>query len=129
MITSPYDKYRQSSVQTSSPAQLLLMMFDGAIRFGKAALEGIESADFNKVSTNLGKAQTIVNELITTLDNSYEVSKGLASMYEYINYLFIESNIKKSKEQAEEAIGYLLELRQTFAQASKMTAEQDLQHG
>lgn len=129
MITSPYDKYRQSSVQTSSPAQLLLMMFDGAIRFGKAALEGIESADFNKVSTNLGKAQTIVNELITTLDNSYEVSKGLSSMYEYINYLFIESNIKKSKEQAEEAIGYLLELRQTFAQASKMTAEQEPQHG
>ncbi|WNS42670.1 flagellar export chaperone FliS [Paenibacillus sp. MMS20-IR301] len=129
MITSPYDKYRQSSVQTSSPAQLLLMMFDGAIRFGKAALEGIDSADFNKVSTNLGKAQTIVNELITTLDNSYEVSKGLASMYEYINHLFIESNIKKSKEQAEEAIGYLMDLRQTFAQASKMTAGQDLQHG
>ncbi|MEK3696704.1 flagellar export chaperone FliS [Paenibacillus sp. FSL R10-2199] len=129
MITSPYDKYRQSSVQTSSPAQLLLMMFDGAIRFGKAALEGIDSADFNKVSTNLGKAQTIVNELITTLDDSYEVSKGLASMYEYINYLFIESNIKKSKEQAEEALGYLLELRQTFAQASKMNTAQDQQHG
>ncbi|NQX47200.1 flagellar export chaperone FliS [Paenibacillus tritici] len=129
MITSPYDKYRQSSVQTSSPAQLLLMMFDGAIRFGKAALEGIDSSDFNKVSTNLGKAQTIVNELITTLDNTYEVSKGLASMYEYINYLFIESNIKKSKEQAEEAIGYLLELRQTFAQASKMNITQDQQHG
>ncbi|MNY75316.1 hypothetical protein D3C86_2145640 [compost metagenome] len=50
-------------------------------------------------------------------------------MYEYINYLFIESNIKKSKEQAEEAIGYLLELRQTFAQASKMTAGQEPQHG
>lgn len=129
MITSPYDKYRQSSVQTSSPAQLLLMLFDGAIRFGKAALEGIDSADFSKVSVNLGKAQTIVNELIATLDNSYEVSKGLASMYEYINYLFIQSNIKKSKEQAEEAISYLLELRQTFAQASKMTAGQDLQHG
>ncbi|WP_151733763.1 flagellar export chaperone FliS [Paenibacillus tengchongensis] len=129
MITSPYDKYRQSAVQTSNPSQLLLMLFDGAIRFGKAALEGIESADFNKVSTNLGKAQTIVNELIATLDSSYDVSKNLAAIYEYINYLFIESNVKKSKSQAEEAIGYLVELRQSFAQAAKMTAGLDLQHG
>ncbi|WP_410512602.1 flagellar export chaperone FliS [Paenibacillus sp. BR2-3] len=129
MITSPYDKYRQSSVKTSSPAQLLLMLYDGAIRFVKVALEGMDAADFEKVSTNLGKAQTIVNELITTLDNTYEVSQSLAALYEYINHLFIVSNIKKSKEPAEEAMGYLLELRQTFAQAAKMTTGQDLQHG
>ncbi|MDQ0192178.1 flagellar export chaperone FliS [Paenibacillus wynnii] len=129
MITSPYDKYRQSSVQTSSPSQLLLMLFDGAIRFAKAALEGLECTDYEKVNTNLVKSQNIVNELITTLDHTYEVSNSLASLYEYINHLFIESNIKKSKEQAEEALGYLMELRQTFAQAAKIPAGQDLQHG
>lgn len=129
MITSPYDKYRQSSVQTSSPGQLLLMLFDGAIRFSKAGVEGIAAADFNKVSTNFGKAQSIVNELIATLDKGYDVSQNLAALYEYINHLLIESNVKKAKEPAEEAIGYLLELRQTFAQAAKMTAGQELQHG
>lgn len=129
MITSPYDKYRQSSVQTSSPAQLLLMLYDGAIRFGKTALEGMEAADYEKVNVNLGKAQTIVNELIATLDLKYEVSNSLASLYEYINYLLIESNIKKSKDQTEEAIGYLIELRQTFAQAAKLAASQEIQHG
>lgn len=129
MITSPYDKYRQSSVTTSSPSQLLLMLFDGAIRFGKSAMEAMDGGDYSKVSTNLGKAQTIVNELITTLDQTYDVSKSLSALYEYINYLFIESNIKKSKEQAEEAIGYLFELRQTFAQAAKVAAGQELQHG
>jgi flagellar protein FliS len=129
MIRSPYDKYRQSSVNTSSPSQLLLMMFDGAIRFGKAALEGMETSDYSKVSTNLGKAQTIVNELITTLDNSYDVSKSLAALYEYINHLLIESNIKKTKAPAEEAIGYLMELRVTFAEAAKLTAGQDQNHG
>lgn len=129
MITSPYDKYRQSSVKTSSPAQLLLMLFDGAIRFAKTAVEGFETADYEKVNINLTKAQAIVSELSATLDPSYEVSKGLAAMYEYINYLFTESNIKKSKAQAEEAVGYLQEFRQTFAQAAKMTAGQDLKHG
>lgn len=129
MITSPYDKYRQSAVQTSSPSQLLLMLFDGAIRFGKTAIEGIDEHDFEKVSTFLGKSQAIVNELSATLDRKYDVAKTLAPLYEYINYLFIQSNIKKSKVEAEEAIGYLQELRQSFAQAAKMTAGQDLQHG
>jgi flagellar secretion chaperone FliS len=129
MITSPYDKYRQSSVQTSSPAQLLLMLYDGAIRFCKAAIEGLDSVDYAKVNTSLGKAQTIVTELITTLDRSYEVSNQLYSLYEYINHLLIQANIKKKKEPIEEAIGYLLELRQTFAQAAAMTAGQDLQNG
>ncbi|WP_342479163.1 flagellar export chaperone FliS [Paenibacillus sp. FSL H7-0350] len=129
MITSPYDKYRQSAVQTSSPGQLLLMLFDGAIRFGKTAMEGIVETDYEKVSTNLGKAQTIVSELLTTLDRNYDVAKTLAPLYEYINYLFIQSNIKKSKAEAEEAIGYLQELRESFAQAAKMTAGQDLKHG
>ncbi|MCL6601864.1 MAG: flagellar export chaperone FliS [Paenibacillus sp.] len=129
MITSPYDKYRQSSVQTSSPAQLLLMMYDGAIRFCKVAIEGMNSVDYTKVNTNLGKAQTIVSELVTTLDRSYDVSKSLDSLYEYINYLLIQANIKKIKEPIEEAVGYLLELRQTFAQAATMTGGQDNQHG
>lgn len=129
MITSPYDKYRQSSVQTSSPAQLLLMLFDGAIRFVKAGIEGLESTDYEKVNTNLGKAQTIICELTATLDMSYDVSKGLSAMYEYINYLLIQANIKKSKTQAEEAVGYLQEFRQTFAQAAKIAAGQEVQHG
>ncbi|MFD1776628.1 flagellar export chaperone FliS [Paenibacillus rhizophilus] len=129
MITSPYDKYRQSAVQTSSPSQLLLMLFDGAIRFGKSAMEGMDAADYEKVNTNLGKVQSIVNELIITLDRSYEVSNGLYALYEYTNHLLIQANIKKAKEPVEEALGYLSELRQAFAQAAKMTAGQEIQNG
>ena len=129
MITSPYDKYRQSAIQTSSPSQLLLMLFDGAIRFGKTAIEGIDEQNYEKVSTFLGKSQAIVNELSATLDRKYDVAKTLAPLYEYINYLFIQSNIKKSRAEAEEAIGYLVDLRQTFAQAAKIAAGQEIQHG
>ncbi|MEK3790874.1 flagellar export chaperone FliS [Paenibacillus sp. FSL R7-0204] len=129
MITSPYEKYRQSAVSTSSPGQLLLMLYDGAIRFGKAAMDGIDASDFNSVSVNVGKVRAIIKELSFSLDSTYEVSNGLKTLYEYIDHLFMETNINKSKVQAEEAIGYLLELRQTFAQAAKMTAGQDLKHG
>ncbi len=120
MIMSPYDKYRQSSVQTSSPAQLLLMMYDGAIRFTRMGLEGIKGQDFQQANTFLNKTQTIVNELIITLDHTFEVSQGLSRLYEYINYLLIQANIKKETAPAEEALGYLIELRETWAQAARM---------
>ncbi|WP_019635626.1 flagellar export chaperone FliS [Paenibacillus fonticola] len=120
MITSPYDKYRQSSVQTSTPSQLLLMLYDGAIRFVRGGIEGIKEGDYDKVNTLLNKAQSIVTELTVTLDYSYEVSKGLASLYEYINHLLIDANIKKTAPPAEEALGYLLDLRDTWAQAAKL---------
>ncbi|MBE0341023.1 flagellar protein FliS, partial [Paenibacillus sp. 28ISP30-2] len=58
MISSPYEKYKQSSVQTSTPGQLIIMLYDGAIRFVKAGLEGISSNDIAKANINLGKAQT-----------------------------------------------------------------------
>ncbi|MGM1050434.1 flagellar export chaperone FliS [Paenibacillus sp. N3/727] len=120
MIASPYDKYRQSSVQTSTPAQLLLMTYDGAIRFVRGGLDGLREQDYQKANTFLNKTQTIVSELIVTLDYSFEVSKGLASLYEYINHLLIQANIKKEVAPAEEALGYLVELRETWAQAAKM---------
>ncbi|WP_336762385.1 flagellar export chaperone FliS [Paenibacillus sp. USHLN196] len=119
MITSPYDKYKQSSVQTSTPGQLVIMLYDGAIRFTKMGLEGIKSKDYSKANINLGKAQTIISELMSTLNLSYPVSKDLFSLYEYMNHLLIQANIKKDIEHGEEALGYFQELRETWVEASK----------
>ncbi|MCM3174163.1 flagellar export chaperone FliS [Paenibacillus sp. FSL R5-0623] len=124
MIKSPYDKYRQSSVQTSSPSQLVVMLYDGAIRFARTGIEGLKQNDYEATSLNLGKAQTIISELMSTLDNSVEISKGLYSMYEYTNYLLVQANIQKQPDKAEEAIGYLTDLRETWIQASKIAVSQ-----
>lgn len=130
MLKSPYDKYRQSSVQTSTPAQLVIMLYDGAIRFAKTAIDGLNKKDLEKSNLNFGKAQTIISELMSTLDYSIEVSKGLYSLYEYINHLLVEANIHKNPAKAEEAIGYLTDLRDTWIQASKLAAGQaEIAHG
>ncbi|MGR6546070.1 flagellar export chaperone FliS [Paenibacillus tundrae] len=129
MITSPYEKYRQSSVQTSTPEQLLIMLYDGAIRFIKTGIDGMKHQDLEKINLNLGKAQTIVSELMSTLDSSIEVSKGLLALYEYVNHLLSQSNIKKVPEPAEEALGYLTELRETWAEAIKVAGNQERVHG
>lgn len=125
LITSPYDKYRQSSVQTSNPAQLVIMLYDGAIRFVKTAIDGLAQKDNEKTSLNLGKAQTIISELMSTLDRSYDIAKNLHSLYEYTNYLLVEANIRKDVAKAEEAVGYLTDLRETWLQASKIAAGQE----
>lgn len=122
MSKSPYEKYRQSSVQTSSPGQLLIMLFDGAIRFVRSGIEGIESSDLTKASLNLGKAQTIISELSSTLDRSYDISKNLSALYEYINHLLIQANVSKNKGPAVEALGYLKDLKETWVEANKLTA-------
>ncbi|WP_416293765.1 flagellar export chaperone FliS [Paenibacillus illinoisensis] len=126
MIKSPYDQYRQSSVQTSSPGQLLIMLYDGAIRFVRTAIDGMGSKDYQKVTLNLGKAQTIVSELSVTLDRSADIAKNLNALYEYINFLLIDANTKKSAEPAEEALGYLKELKETWVQANKMVSSSEL---
>ncbi|WP_433747770.1 flagellar export chaperone FliS [Paenibacillus amylolyticus] len=122
MISSPYEKYKQSSVQTSTPGQLVIMLYDGAIRFTKTGLEGIEARDYFKANVNLGKAQTIISELMSTLNQSYPVAKTLFSLYEYMNYLLIQANIKKETKYGEEVLGYLQELRETWVVASKQVA-------
>lgn len=128
MITSPYEKYRQSSVTTSTPGQLLIMLYDGAIRFIRGGIEGIQERDFDKTNTMLNKAQAIISELMVTLDYGYAISQNLASLYEYINRQLLKANIKKEAAPAEEALGYLLDLREAWVQAAKV-AGSDGNHG
>ncbi|WP_058830194.1 flagellar export chaperone FliS [Paenibacillus polymyxa] len=126
MISSPYEKYKQSSVQTSTPGQLIIMLYDGAIRFVRAGLDGISSNDIAKANINLGKAQSIISELMSTLNHSYDISKNLYALYEYMNYLLIQTNIKKKIESGEEVLGYLQELRETWIAVNKLTAGMSL---
>ncbi|WP_046227679.1 flagellar export chaperone FliS [Paenibacillus dauci] len=119
MISSPYEKYRQNAVQTS-PGQLLIMLYDGAIRFILAAIDGVDQKDHIKSNTNFGKAQTIISELRATLNHSYEIAGSLEKLYEYMNYLLIQANIKKNVEPAEEVLGYLRDLRESWVEANKI---------
>lgn len=129
-MKSPYDKYRQSSVQTSSPTQLVVMLYDGAIRFTRMGIEGLKQNDYEKTSLNLGKAQTIISELMSTLDDKVDISKSLFALYEYMNYLLVQANIQKHPDKAEEAIGYMTDLRETWLQASKLAVGQsETAHG
>jgi len=112
------NKYLETTVQTASPAQLLLMLYDGAIRFCKLGIEGIKEDDVEKKHTNLTKVQSIIFELMSTLDKDIEVSDGLLRLYEYFIHRLTEANTRKDEEPAEEVLNYLVDLKQTWVQAA-----------
>lgn len=119
MINSPYEKYRQTSVQTSNPGQLVILLYDGAIRFVRTAVEAIRKQDMEQANLNFGKAQNIISELMATLDPAYDISKSLLTLYDYMKYLLIQANVKKNEEPAVEVLGYLQQLRETWVEAGR----------
>lgn len=119
MISNPHQKYQQSSIQTASPGQLLLMLYDGAIRFVKLGIEGIEENNIEKKNNNLIKAQKIINELIASLNFDYTISTNLIAIYEYMIYQLIQANIKNDQQFAIEILQYLIEMKESWQQLMK----------
>ncbi len=67
---SSYQRYRAVKIQTASPAQIMLMLYDGAIRFAKIAKNKIDEGDMSSKGTYVGKVQAIISELMSSLDFS-----------------------------------------------------------
>ncbi|MDG0811868.1 flagellar export chaperone FliS [Cohnella rhizosphaerae] len=122
MLKSPYQAYQQSSVQTSTPIQLVLMLYDGAIRYTRASAEAIRAKDYNTANLNLKKAQSVIHELTASLNFDFEVSKNLASLYEYFLHTLIQANIKKDARCADEVTEHLNDLREAWRQTAKLAA-------
>lgn len=111
--------YKNQQIMTASPAELTLMLYNGAIRFTSESILALENGDLNKSHAANLRAQNIVREFILTLDMQYEISRNWAALYDYINYRLIQANIKKDKEMLAEARTLLTEMRDTWHQAMK----------
>ncbi len=112
--------YKDSKVLTASPAELTLMLYEGAIKFGNLAEMAIEKKDFGKANTNIIKAEQIIMELRTTLNHDYPVSKSFEEVYGYVYSRLIEANRKKDVQILEEAIGYIREMRDTWKEVMRL---------
>lgn len=111
--------YQGTKINTASPAELTLMLYEGAIKFCNKALFGLEQDDIEKVNENLIKAQKIISEFRSTLDFKYTVAKDFDIIYEYINRRLMEANIKKDAVILEEALDYIRQMRDTWKEVMK----------
>ena len=113
-------RYQHQSVQTSTPGELTLMLYNGLVKFLKLSQNELDQKNIEKVHYYLKKSQDIVEELLYTLDRKYEVTHNMALMYEYMVRRLIEANMKKDKAIISEVIDYAEQFRDTWVQVLKL---------
>ena len=118
-LPGAYDSYRKNKVLTATPGELVLMLYEGAIKFCNIGIVAIENKDYIKANTNIQKAERIVAELRGSLDMKYPVAKDFDNVYEYIGWVLLQANVKKSKDRLEEALRHLRTMRDTWKEVMK----------
>jgi len=119
---NPWESYRNVATQTASRGQLVLMLYDGAIRKLEQALEGFDLDDpaesISRINNNLQRAQDIIRELNYSLDvaRGGELAAQLRRLYNYFDRVLDRSNRAKESDGIHEVIGRLNMLRGAWAE-------------
>ena len=113
-LQNGYSQYNNSKIMTASPAQLTLMLYEGAIKFCNIAIVAIENNDIEKAHINIRKVENIISEFRATLNFKYPVAKDFENVYVYLYDRLVQANIHKDKEILEEVLGHLRTMRDTW---------------
>lgn len=118
--------YKKTSVNTASKEQILLMLYQAAIKNCKKAIESIEQKQIAKKGEYIGKLQDIIIELANSLDHEVggDVSRELASLYDYILHASTQANIKIDKAPLESTLNILNTLYDGWTEAVKSLKNQ-----
>ncbi|MBE5852948.1 MAG: flagellar export chaperone FliS [Lachnospiraceae bacterium] len=119
-VMNQYAQYQNSKILTASPAELTLMLYEGAIKFCNIAIMAIEKKDVEKAHTNIMKAQRIIEEFRSTLDHKYAVAEDFDRVYVYLLQRLLQANIKKDAEILEEVNTHLRSMRDTWKQVMEL---------
>ncbi len=122
-VQNPYAQYNNSKILTASPAELTLMLYDGAIKFCNMAIMGVEQNDVEKAHTNIIRIQRIIDEFRATLDMKYPVAQDFDRVYVYLLQRLFEANIKKDKEILDEINTHLHSMRDTWKEVMRLNKE------
>lgn len=119
MMNNPYAQYANNRIITASPAELTLMLYEGAIKFCNIAIIGIEEGNIQKAHDNIMKAERIIQELKITLNHKYPVAKDFENIYNYLIRRLHEANMRKDKAILEEINTHLRSVRDTWKEVMR----------
>ena len=114
-----YDAYAKNKILTASPAELTLMLYEGAIKFCNIAIVAIEDKNVEKAHINIKKTQRIIEEFRNTLDHKYPVAEDFDRIYVYLLQRLFEANMKKDAAILEEINVHLRSVRDTWKEVMK----------
>lgn len=120
LANNAYSQYANNRILTASPAELTLMLYEGAIKFCNIAIMAIDNKDIEKAHTNIMKAQRIIEEFQLTLDFKYEIANDFNNVYNYLMQRLREANLTKDKEILEEVNTHLRVMRDTWKEVMKL---------
>ncbi|MFP3724735.1 flagellar export chaperone FliS [Priestia filamentosa] len=120
-MNNAYQAYQQGSVNTATPGELTLMLYNGCLKFIRRAKTAIENREVEEKNKNLIKAQNIITELMVTLRTGSELSDQMRTMYDYINQRLMKANIESSVDILEEVESYVMEFRDTWKEVIQKT--------
>ena len=124
-LPNAYAQYNNSKILTASPAELTLMLYDGAIKFCNIAIMGIEQNDINKAHTNIRKVERIIEEFRSTFDRRFAVAEDFDRVYVYLLRRLLEANLKKDKEILEEVNTHLRSMRDNWKEVMRLNKEKN----
>jgi flagellar secretion chaperone FliS len=117
---SPYNQYKLTEINTANQGKLIVMLYDGAIKFLKIAVENMNVKTYDVVNNNIIRAQDIITELLLSLNmkDGGEISTNLFNLYLYFKKRLLEANIQKNSKMIEEVIIHLSLLRESWNKIS-----------
>ena len=120
LANNAYSQYANNKILTASPAELTLMLYEGAIKFCNIAIMAIESKDIEKAHNNIMKVQRIIEEFQITLDFKYTIANDFNNVYNYLMSRLREANMTKDKEILEEVNGHIRTMRDTWKEVMRL---------
>ena len=125
MLPGQPDSYRKTQIESASPEVLILMLYDGALRFMGQAEEGFAQKSNEKISNNLVRVQAIISELLTSLDKEKggEIAKNLESLYVFFLGRLTDANVNKDPVPLQEVKPMIENMRNIWSDAMKQAAK------
>lgn len=119
-VTRGIHSYRRTEAQSRTPLELVVMLYDGALRFSKDARDAIVRRDIARRAQSISRMLDIVSELQSTLDmdNGGEIASSLDRLYVFVRDRLLEASFAQDVRPLDDAVRVLTTLRDGWAQAS-----------
>ena len=127
MDTKGYQQYKQQSINSMTPGELLMLLYDELVKRSTLASLALDKADWPNFEAAMDRCIDIVNYLDETLDRQYPISRDLSRMYDYFTYEMARIKIGRNKKELDRLRPMLTDMRDAFRAAERAGNTQEKQ--
>jgi flagellar protein FliS len=116
---NPYNHYKETQIMTASPGKLIVLLYEGAVRFINAAINALDEKKLDVCNNSLIRTQDIITELALSINfEAGELASKMYSLYMFFNKQLLEANIKKDRALMVEVRDMIAEILESWRQVA-----------